>query len=214
MRNQPLADYVERLWKESGISSMRKVCEKADINPGALHAILKGKTNPSPYTIDRLVSIFGEQHRTPLMQLAGHLPTDVEPRQIQEEQVLYRIEQEIRALRSRMPVVLDVELPERLPMPGGEPWDVKARIELADVIDVRDPLAVEVGGACLEEAGIVPGDILVIDRWRKPRDGEVVLIVCEDGPALRFWPDVPEEYGTEVIGVAVKVLKDAPKRGE
>lgn len=92
---------------------------------------------------------------------------------------------------------------------------------------VRHPLAtfvVKATGESLSGMGIYPGDFIVVDRSRTPRDGDVVIaligaeftakvyrlvagrvILAAANPACR---DVPWGEGCEIWGVATSIHRD------
>jgi hypothetical protein len=75
MRNKALIDYLRKVMERYPGLSARKMSIDAELANNAVTAILTGKTNPTPYTIEKLVSKWGtpEDYMT-LMRLAGHLP--------------------------------------------------------------------------------------------------------------------------------------------
>jgi hypothetical protein len=77
MRNKALIDYLRKMMERYPGLSARKMSIDAELANNAVTAILTGKTNPTPYTIEKLVSKWGtpEDYMT-LMRLAGHLPPE------------------------------------------------------------------------------------------------------------------------------------------
>ena len=73
------------------------------------------------------------------------------------------------------------------PSPADD-W-IEAEIDLAKVLIVN-PLATflyRVAGASVREAGIPDGSIVVVDRSREPKDGEVVLVTVNGEQSLKVF---------------------------
>ena len=81
-----------------------------------------------------------------------------------------------------------------------------------------------VSGCSMTGAGILPGDLLAVDRSRKPRDGNVVLAIVDGGFTTKRWrsigsrqwlesahasyPPIPWSDGCEIWGVVTSVHRD------
>jgi len=93
---------------------------------------------------------------------------------------------------------------------------------------VRNPSStylIKVYGESMVEAGIFPGDYVLVDRSLSPRNGDVVVVRVEDEwtmkhfykdergirlkPANRWYPEivVDQESEVEVFGVVVAVIR-------
>ena len=83
---------------------------------------------------------------------------------------------------------------------------------------------VVVDGCSMTGAGILTGDILAVDRSRKPRDGTVVVAIVDGGFTTKRWrsvgprqwlesahasyPPIPWSDGCEIWGVVTSVHRD------
>ena len=101
----------------------------------------------------------------------------------------------------------------------------EARLDLNDLC-VQHPAAtyfVRAQGDSMLEAGIFPGDVLVVDRSLTAKHGDIVIVALngeltvkklETKPALRLVPmnsayapvEIPEETDIEIFGVATTVV--------
>ncbi len=106
-----------------------------------------------------------------------------------------------------------------------EPGTDVTTVEIPDIFGEHESLiALEVIGESMVDEHILPGDLVVVQRNRPPRAGDVVVVQTPDGWTLKRWypgqrvvrlvsghPDVPDRWypldQVEVYGVVVGVLR-------
>lgn len=72
-KNEALAEYLRGMLNRHNISA-REMSEKAGLANNAVSSIIRGDTNPTPYTLKQLADTWGtEADYLSLMHLAGHL---------------------------------------------------------------------------------------------------------------------------------------------
>jgi repressor LexA len=89
-----------------------------------------------------------------------------------------------------------------------------AEEELADVMTLDDYLIenrqasyiLEVEGDSMVESGIHAGDLLVVERGREPRPGDIAIVASEDGWVMRHYPSGVSE-GTQISAVVRGVVR-------
>lgn len=110
-------------------------------------------------------------------------------------------------------------------------WPSPAEEELTDTLTLDDwitdnweaTFVLKVSGNAMKGAGIIAGDMVLLDRSRTPKDGDIVLAEVDDTTALRYFrkrgsrvylaaahpqyrPLVPQEKLT-VTAVVVAVIR-------
>ena len=74
-------------------------------------------------------------------------------------------------------------------------WPSPAEEELADTMDLDEFLIgnreatymLTVSGDSMIDAGIMPGDLVLVERGKEPKDGDVVIAEVDDGWTLKYF---------------------------
>lgn len=115
-------------------------------------------------------------------------------------------------------------VPAGFPSPAEDHEDAPLDLSRRFIVRPTASYMFQVDGDSMTGAGIFSGDYLVVDRSRRPRDGDVVLAVADGGFTVKFWrddgrrirleaanpayPAIPWVEGCEEWGVVTSVHRD------
>lgn len=98
---------------------------------------------------------------------------------------------------------------------GSNSWPSPAEEELTDTLSFDEWLEVDraahvmaqVPGDDLKQAGILRGDVVIVDQGKRPGLGDVVVAQSVNGLLVRKWAQFLPKEGARVIGVVTAVIR-------